>query len=232
MIPARAGSKRVKSKNIRILGGKPLISYVIDTALKTNLPVYVNSDCELILEIAKEKGCIPYKRDKKFTRDSSTNDEFMLDFMENIKSDYVLQIVPTSPFVTLEEINSFLKMMENLESTISVKDAQIGCLYKNEPINFNKLKPNPPSQEMEPVKVYACSLMGWKSETFIKNMKNYGSAYHGGDGKTGYFTLRGWSTIDIDNEEDFKAAEAIAQFIPTQNLYKPLYYESESFSDD
>lgn len=232
MIPARAGSKRVKNKNIRLLSGKPLISYVIDTALKTKLPVFVNSDCDLILEIAKEKGCIPYKRDKKFTRDCSTNDEFMLDFMENVKSDFVLQILPTSPFISLKEINSFLKMMESLDTTISVKDAQIGCVYKNEPINFNKLKPNPPSQEMEPIKVYATALMGWKSETFKKNMKTYGSAYHGGEGQTDYFTLKGWSTIDIDNEIDFRVAETIAQFIPFEHLYKPFYHESKSFSDD
>ena len=50
---------------------------------------------------------------------------------------------------------------------------------------------------MEPVKVYATSLMGWKSEVFLKNMKLYGSAYHGGQGSINYFTLKGWSTIDI-----------------------------------
>ena len=64
MIPARSGSKRVKNKNIRLLSGKPLISYVIETALKTNLPVYVNTDCEIILEYIKDLGCIQYKRDR------------------------------------------------------------------------------------------------------------------------------------------------------------------------
>lgn len=226
MIPARAGSKRVKNKNIRLLNGKPLISYVINTALKTGLPVYVNTDCELILEIAEKMGCSLYKRDKSLTSDSSTNDEFMLDFMKNIKSDFVLQIVPTSPFISLEEINSFLKIMKNYDTTISVKNAQIGCIYKNKPINFDKLKPNPPSQEMEPIKVYACSLMGWKSDVFIRNMKNFSSAYHGGEGSIEYFTLNGWSTIDIDNEIDFRLAESIAQFIPSLHLYKPNYYES------
>ena len=188
MIPARAASKRVKNKNIRLLSGKPLISYVIETALKTGLPVYVNTDCKLVLEIARKKGCFLYERDKKLASDNSTNDDFMLDFMQNIKSDAVLQILPTSPFITLEEINSFLKMMKKFDTTISVKNAQIGCVYKNKPINFDKLKPNPPSQEMEPVKVYATSLMGWKSDTFIRNMKNISSAYHGGEGSIGYFT--------------------------------------------
>ena len=232
MIPARSGSKRVKNKNIRLLSGKPLISYVIETALKTNLPVYVNTDCEIILEYIKDLGCIQYKRDKKFTSDSSTNDEFMEDFLQNVSCEYVLQVLPTSPFITIDEINSFLKEMQNFDTTVSVKDAQIGCVYKTQPINFHKTKKNPPSQEMEPVKVYATSLMGWKSEVFLKNMKEIGSAYHGGNGSINYFTLQGWSTIDIDNEFDFRLAETIAQFIPFEKEYKPFYYEKNSYSDD
>jgi hypothetical protein len=45
--------------------------------------------------------------------------------------------------------------------------------------------------------------MGWKYNTFISNMKKYKAAYHGGKSKTDYFTLKGLSTIDVDNEEDF-----------------------------
>tara|TARA_Y100001968_G_C19451760_1_gene769161 strand:- start:2616 stop:3755 length:1140 start_codon:yes stop_codon:yes gene_type:complete len=231
MIPARTGSKRIKKKNTRLLSGRPLISYVIETSKKTGLPVYVNSDCEIILNYAKQMNCITYKRNKKLTTDESTNDEFMLDFIENIEPDYVLQILPTSPFITIDEINNFLDEMKKVDTLISVKDAQIGCIYKDKPINFNKSIKNPPSQNMEPIKVYATALMGWKCKTFLKNMKLSGAAYHGAEGRTSYFTLKGWSTIDIDNEIDFRTAEAIAQFIPFENLYKPFYYEINSYSD-
>ena len=232
MIPARSGSKRVKNKNIRLLSGKPLISYVIETALKTKLPVYINSDCEIILEYAKNLGCLEYKRNKFLARDSSTNDEFMEDFLKNIDCEFVLQILPTSPFITIGEINSFLASMKTFDTTISVKNAQIGCVYQNKPINFEISKKNPPSQEMEPVKVYATSLMGWRSEVFLKNMKEYGSAYHGGKGSINYFTLEGWSTFDIGNELDFRIAESIAQFIPFEDKYEPYFYQRNSYSDD
>ena len=232
MIPARAGSKRVKNKNLRLLSGRPLISYVIETALKTNLPVYINSDSETILKYAENMGCIRYKRNINLTKDTSTNDEFMEDFLRNVNCDYVLQILPTSPFITIQEIEAFLKQMPKFDTTVSVKDAQIGCIFKNKPINFDLIKKNPPSQDMEPIKVYATSLMGWKSEIFKKNMLNYGSAYHGGKGSINYFTLSGWSTIDIDNEFDFRLAETVAQFIPFEDKYKPFYYENNTFSDD
>ena len=45
MIPARAGSKRIKNKNIRELNGKPLIGYVIEACIEANCfdEIYVNS---------------------------------------------------------------------------------------------------------------------------------------------------------------------------------------------
>lgn len=231
MIPARSGSKRVKNKNLRLLSGKPLIAYVMETAQKTDLPVYVNSDCDIILSLAKDYGCFPYKRDKALCEDSSTNDQFMNDFMSNVECDYVLQVLPTSPFVTVEEISRFSNEMTNYDTLVSVKDAQIGCVYDGEPVNFSKALPNPPSQEMNPVKVYTTALMGWKCSKFKENIKDLGCAYHGGHGNTGYFTLSGWSTVDIDREEDFMIAESIAQMIPFEKMYKPFYYEPETYSD-
>ena len=52
LIPARGGSKGVKNKNIRIVGGKPLISWTIDVAIKSKLTPYivVSSDSKKILE--------------------------------------------------------------------------------------------------------------------------------------------------------------------------------------
>jgi len=59
IIPARAGSKRLKGKNMYPLKGKPLIEYTIDAALnsrylsKSNL--YVTTDCERIKDLCKSK---------------------------------------------------------------------------------------------------------------------------------------------------------------------------------
>ena len=66
---------------------------------------------------------------------------------------------------------------------------------------------------MRPVQVYATCLMGWKKNSYIKNYKKYGSAYHGPSGNTHYFPLSGLSTIDIDTMSDFKFAEKIAKIL-------------------
>ena len=52
-IPARYGSKRVKNKNLKLLNGKPMISYVIEASKKSKLvsEIYVNTEHEQIGQI-------------------------------------------------------------------------------------------------------------------------------------------------------------------------------------
>ena len=98
---------------------------------------------------------------------------------------------------------------ENLDTLVSVSDIQIESMYDGRPLNFDILKKTPPSQLVTPVKAYACGIMGWKYDKFIKNINKFDAAYHGGDGNIGYYTLKGFATVDIDNEEDLNLAEAI-----------------------
>lgn len=229
MIPARMGSKRVKSKNIRLIGGKPLIEYVLETISKVDIfdEIYVNSEDDIFAGLAKKHGAKFYQRPEHLSSDTATNDEFAHDFVQNVECDVLIQVLPTSPFITKEEIDAFVKMMidEKLETLVSVKHNQIASLYNGEALNFNKLAKNPPSQTMTPVMSYATALMGWEVNRYNENIKQHGVAYHGGDGKTGYFELRGLSTIDIDLEEDFRLVEAIAVAQLNMTDKEPEYYE-------
>jgi CMP-N,N'-diacetyllegionaminic acid synthase len=231
MVPARIGSKRIKKKNLRLIDKKPLISYILNTLTKISLfdEIYLNADDEVFGEIAEQYGVEFYHRDKKFSMDKSTNDEFALDFMSNVKGDILIQILPTSPLITKEEIENFIYHMveRNLETLISVEHKQIASLYDNNAINFNKHKQNPPSQEMTPIKAYATVLMGWEYNSFKRNMYKYNCAYHGGDSKTDYFQITGLSTIDIDNEEDFLLAESII-LANKQRVISPIKYYGDS----
>ena len=230
MIPARIGSKRIPKKNLRLIDGKPLISYILDTVSQIDIfdEIYLNADDSIFNKIANSYNIKFYNRDKKFSTDKSTNDEFALDFINNVEGDLLIQILPTSPLITKQEIESFTQYMvqNKLETLISVEHKQIASIYKNQPINFDKLKKNPPSQEMEPVKAYATVLMGWEYNSFKNNMDQYGSAYHGGNSKTDYFQIKGLSTIDIDSEDDFLLAEAIISNLKNKKIQtKAEYYE-------
>jgi len=235
MIPARLGSKRVKKKNLRLIGGKPLISYVIEAALDVKYfdEIYINSESDIFSEIAEKYNISFYKRPSDLSSDTATNDQFALDFVNHIKGDILVQLLPTSPLITTNEIEDFVReILENdYDTLISVEHKQIACVYNNKPVNFDKYIINPPSQTMTPVMAYATALMGWKYKNYSSNMGKYNCAYHGGDGKIGYFELRGLSAIDIDYENDFLLAESIIKGRSEISSESPEYYGEKATWD-
>ena len=214
MIPARLGSSRVKKKNLRLLDGVPLVEHVVIAAKNSEYldEVFINSEADIFREIAERNEIEFYKRPEELSSDKATNDDFAMDFINKLSCDILIQILPTSPFLSSSEIDGFIKSMleSKFETMISVSNVQIECLYEKKPINFGQREQTPPSQLLEPIKSYACSLMGWDTNRFKENIKKFNAAYHGGDGSIGFYELKGYSTIDIDNEEDFILAENVA----------------------
>ena len=238
MIPARLGSKRVLKKNIRLINDKPLIDYCLKRTLESNIfdQIYINTDDKIIIEYVRKFYPTVYifEREAKYASDSATNDDFMFDFLSKVSCDLVMQILPTSPFISCEDIISFDKEYhsKSYKSLISVKEHKIEGIYKNEPINFRKTDHTLPSQKLDSIFTYACSLMMWDSRTFIENYKEKKGPYHGGNDKTGYFELKGYSTIDIDNEEDFILAEFVAKAISKDEVQEKRYYSSDNLIHD
>ena len=232
MIPVRLGSKRVKNKNLRLLDNIPLVEHIIKSTIETNNKyklfdeIYLNSESEEFKKISDKYNIKFYKRPLYLASDTATNDEFTLDFLNNIKCDNLFQLLATSPLINSETIINFCNYMinNNYDTLISIYNVQIECIFKNQAINFNKLDKTQPSQSLEPIKAYACGLMGWNSNKFIQNMKEFNSAYHGGNGNIGYFELKGDELIDIDTEDDFKLAE-LAFSKKKQNYIN--YYQEE-----
>ena len=67
VIPARAGSKGIPNKNIRIINGKPLIYYSIKNALSSSLitDVIITTDSDAVRIIAEKMGAKVKIRDKR-----------------------------------------------------------------------------------------------------------------------------------------------------------------------
>jgi CMP-N-acetylneuraminic acid synthetase/quercetin dioxygenase-like cupin family protein len=231
MIPVRLGSTRVKNKNLRLINGKPLVQYIIDAALGSSMldDVYLNSESTDFEGIAVNSGINFYQRPNELSTNDATNDDFALDFIENTECDVLVQLLATSPFISSEEIDEFISSMldGDFETMISVSNIQIECIYNNMPVNFDQTKQTPPSQLLEPIKSYACSLMGWEVNRFRTNIKKFNAAYHGGDGSIGFSELKGYSTIDIDHEEDFLLAEMVSLAM-NQDVRKPEYYVDDN----
>lgn len=129
-IPARAGSKGIKNKNIIDLAGKPLISYTIEAAKKSKYidRVIVSTDGEKIANIAKEYGAeVPFFRPKELAEDNSnviTSIIYTIDELKKINQNYdiIILLQPTSPFRNEHHIDEALEMLinNNLSSVLSV----------------------------------------------------------------------------------------------------------------
>lgn len=118
LILARGGSKRLPGKNIRPLGGKPLIIWSIDVA--TDVPevcdILISTDDDAIADVCKQAGAyVPWLRPAELATDTATSVDaalHALDWYEAEKGavDGVLLLQPTSPFRTKETLHKGVEL--------------------------------------------------------------------------------------------------------------------------
>jgi N-acylneuraminate cytidylyltransferase len=106
LIPARGGSKSIPQKNIKPLGGIPLLAYSILAGQEAQSVerVIVSTDDPQIAEVARRWGAeVPFLRPAELARDDSTDISAFehaltwLDEKEGYRPDLVVQLRPTSP---------------------------------------------------------------------------------------------------------------------------------------
>ena len=132
IIPARSGSKGIADKNIKLLGGKPLIAWTalaIQHASPNHALAILSTDSERYAQVGREAGlCVPFIRPAECSNDKAsalTVIEHALHWFET-EYDYLPEQVmwqqPTSPFRTAAIITEALAMMETVQA-----DGVIGC---------------------------------------------------------------------------------------------------------
>lgn len=124
VIPARAGSKGVPNKNIRLVNNKPLIYYSIKNALDSKFitDVIVTTDSPEIQVIAKQMGVRYKQRKAELCGDSVTLDSVIYDVVKDVECDYVVTMQPTSPTLTVETLDNAIEytVQNDLDTVISV----------------------------------------------------------------------------------------------------------------
>ena len=128
IIPARSGSKRIKNKNIKSFSGRPILEWVIRTALSSKLfdKVIVSTDCEKIAGLSEAVGAeIPYLRPENLSNDYAGVQEVVIhaiDFLDkkDFYFDTVTLLYATAPFVTKEYLSKSLEAIKHVDFSISV----------------------------------------------------------------------------------------------------------------
>jgi CMP-N,N'-diacetyllegionaminic acid synthase len=102
-VPARSGSERVPGKNVRPLGGHPLLAYAIETARQSGIfeRVVVSTDSEEIAEIARWYGAdVPFLRPPEYATSTSPDIEWLSFTLQALEESYDLFAIvrATNPF--------------------------------------------------------------------------------------------------------------------------------------
>ena len=219
IIPARGGSKGVKNKNIRLLGGLPLISHTINAAIKASLldDFLVSTDSEEIKQVAENAGAnVPFLRPKEYATDDAPTVNVVSHVLEwyesanNRKVDLIVLLQPTTPLRTYQDIDNAIEILQsnkNIDSLISCYDAthvHPSIMYTK---NGDKMFPFIDGsrlqrrQDFEPVYVRNGAIYICRRDYFIENNSLISHAC------VGYIMSRE-ASLNIDEELDFKLAEA------------------------
>lgn len=104
LIPARAGSKRCRGKNVRELGGKPLIQWTLDAAKAAHVAQILVSTDDGVAESIAAPQCRVLARRAEHATDDACDFGWVYDLRAMIQTPYFAILRPTSPFRTASTI--------------------------------------------------------------------------------------------------------------------------------
>ena len=222
IIFARGGSKGVPGKNIRLLSGKPLIAYAIDTARQSRFinRVLVSTDDEEIAEIARQYGAeVPFLRPPRLAQDDSPE---WLAWQHAIRTIEALEIMPkmevfvsippTSPLRVVEDVDACIQTLcdGDADLVITVRPGERSPYFNMVVLDESGYAQIviPPSQmihrRQSAPAVYDITTVVYAARP--KFILNAASLF---EGKVKAVLVPTERAVDIDTELDFQIAEMI-----------------------
>ncbi|MFK8046290.1 MAG: acylneuraminate cytidylyltransferase family protein [Crocinitomicaceae bacterium] len=216
LIPARGGSKGLPGKNIRLLNGKPLIAYSIDSALTSQKVshVVVSTDDKKIADISKKQGAkVPFLRPVNIASDTASSRDVIIHALKHYKQtgiefDYIVLLQPTSPFRKEGDIDKAIDLAIETSADLVVsafetdsnpyyvlfEEDENGHLKNSKTGNFTRRQDCPKVYELNG------SIYVFKTKALLQSE---GLKFE----KTLKFLMDRNYSVDIDSIEDFEYAE-------------------------
>jgi CMP-N-acetylneuraminic acid synthetase len=217
VIIARGGSKRLPGKNIRLLGGRPLIAWSIDAARGSRLltkAIVSTDDREIAAAAAASGGDVPFLRPEELASDTSSPADVLrhsVRFMEGsgLRAEAVVLLQATSPFRTAELIDQAIELfLASKADTVTAVSPATCHPYWTWTVADGQLVPFFTRAHME---INRADL----PQAFVENGALYVMRRHVLESGTLYgdrvapLPVDSDHAHDIDTAEDFEAAERI-----------------------
>ncbi len=215
---ARGGSKGLPNKNIKLLQGKPLIYYTIQSVKETGIfdRFILTTDSHEIADIAKDYDVeVPFKRPAELSDDHSSFRDTIVHALKWIeqhdkKYDLVQYVYPTTPLKTKEDYLNGLKILQekNGDMVISVCEDDHTPYWSNVLPDNNSLKDFVPTkyhknrQDLpKTFRINGCIFVAkWDVFYYKKNWYEQ---------DTYAYIMPQERSVDIDTSLDFKLAELL-----------------------
>lgn len=204
---ARAGSKRIKNKNLlKILGTNLLeISYLKSIKSKFFKEIYLSTESKKIASEGKRIGYkVPFMRPEHLSKDRSKSETVILNFLKKINKrfEYIILLQPTSPLRNFYHIDAAIRkfLKENSESLISIsssiKKHKLSIGIKNNFLSKKEKKINGKYYFINGA-IYIS-----KIDKFKKNKSFFSK-------KTSFYIMPEKFSLDIDTPKDLKIFKKI-----------------------
>ena len=218
IIPARGGSRRFPRKNVALLGGRPLLTYSVDVALKSGLfeRVLVSTEDAEIAEIALDSGAEVDARPTEMASESARLTHVCLDLLDRLqargaKYDTLCLLQPTCPLRTVEDLTESHRLLDAgranfVLSVTEYEEPPFWCLYQDGDGHLKVLWGDSfltTRGSLPEVCKHNGSIVWARTEAFVREKE-----FLGGSRSVAYHMPRERS-VDIDHPLDLKLAEIL-----------------------
>lgn len=220
VIPARAGSKGIKNKNVKLIVGKPLIAWTIELAL--SIPeidrVIVSTDGAMIADVSKEYGAEVYWRPEELAGDRA----LVIDTIKHLNKEldeqgetakYMVLLEATAPLRTAIDVSKAISALDanNLDSVASFTEAKLN------PHRAWKISSDVPEAFIEGANAWLPRQQqpeAWELNGAVYAFNRAGIARQNVSflfGKVGSVVMPHERSMDIDTELDFMIVEKLME---------------------
>lgn len=204
-LPAKGQSRRIKSKNIKLLDGKPLFLHTLEKLMKCDFidEVYLDSDSEAVFDLASEVDCKYLRRDPSLANNSTDGHMLMFNEAKKVKADIYIQILCTSPFIKIDTIRKGVEKLKNKErydSIVLVNKEKQYLWDENGPLYNNEHIPN--SNDLDDTIIETMGLYIVNKDVALNKKKRIGSNPY-------LLEAESIEAVDVNYPEDFKLASYI-----------------------
>ena len=218
VIPARGGSKGIPHKNIKPLGGKPLIYYSIDIARQftTDENICVTTDDPEIISVVEQHGLkVPFVRPAELATDTCGSSEviqhayqFFAD--KGIYYDTIVLLQPTSPFRKVEFLKEAVALYdESIDMVTSVRPAACNPYYDGFEENWDGLLQISKGDGTIARRQEAPEVWQQNGSIYVINPKSLIEKGMGGFTRIKKYAMPEAYSVDLDTMLDWKMAELI-----------------------